>query len=477
MKARVTLVNPPYPAGAVQAPFIPLGIGYLAAFLEKNDFEVNVIDCQVNYPSPKQLADEFAKTEPDVVGLTSATLTYKPALEIVKIVKEVRPSCLTVMGGPHVTVLDEQTMQEPNAPDVVARGEGEQTILELAELASGSDLKELNRIDGVTYRNNGEIVRTKDRQFIENLDDLPHPAYNHFDLRGYKFTGKMYLPIITSRGCPFNCAFCLASKMCGRGFRARSPKKVVDELEWLRDSYAADAFAFYDDTFTFDKKRAFDICQEIIDRHVDLPWDCRTRVDQVTVEMLQKMKRANCKLIHYGVESGSQKMLNLMKKGTTVEQNARAIKLTKEAGIGAAISVVVGYPGETPEMLKQTVDFIEKTKPDYVYMCQAIPYPGTEMAEQLNKLGWAMEPDWNHYDEVTPVFKSPLLRQEVIDETRHEFFNSFFSPTYYVRESMRGDFYSKIMARTALNHLLWRSKVPQLISAIMGKSGGKKESK
>ncbi|MCW4019476.1 MAG: B12-binding domain-containing radical SAM protein [Candidatus Bathyarchaeota archaeon] len=475
MKARVTLVNPPYPAGAVQAPFIPLGIGYLAAFLEKNDYEVNVIDCQVDYPSPKQLADKFAKTKPDLIGLTSATLTYKPALEIVKIAKEVCPNCLTVMGGPHVTVLDEQTMVEPNAPDVVARGEGEQTLLELAELSSEPALGKLGKVNGITFKKNGKLVRTKDREFIQNLDELSHPAYDHFDLRGYKFSGKMYLPIITSRGCPFNCAFCLASQMCGRGFRARSPKKVVDELEWLRDEHGADAYAFYDDTFTFDKQRAFDICQEIIDRKVDLPWDCRTRVDQVTVEMLQKMKRANCKLIHYGVESGSQKMLNLMRKGTTVKQNARAIKLTKEIGIGAAISVVVGYPGETPEMLQQTVEFMEKTKPDYVYMCQAIPYPGTEMAAQLEKLGWTMDPDWNHYDEVTPVFKSPLLSQENIDRTRKEYFNRFFSPTYYVRESMRGDFYSKIMARTALNHLLWRSKVPQLISTVMGRSGSKKE--
>ena len=477
VKARVTLVNPPYPSGAVQAPFIPLGIGYLAAFLEKNQYEVNVIDCQVNYPSPKQLATEFAKTQPDVVGLTCATLTYKPALEVVKIVREVRPNCLTIMGGPHVTVLDEQTLQEQNAPDVVARGEGEQTLMELADLASNSDLGSLGKVNGISFKKDGKLVRTQDRAFIEDLDALPHPAYHHFQLRGYKFAGKMYLPIITSRGCPFNCAFCLASQMCGRGFRARSPKNVVDELEWLRDEQGADAFAFYDDTFTFDKKRAFDICDEMIARKMDLPWDCRTRVDQVTREMLLKMKKANCKLIHYGVESGSQKMLNAMRKGTTVEQNSRALKLTKEVGIGAAISVVVGYPGETPEMLRQTVDFMNKTKPDYVYMCQAIPYPGTEMATALEKLGWEMDSEWNHYDEVTPVFKSPLLPQEEIDRVRKEFFNSFFSPTYFVRESMRGDFYSKIMARTALNHLLWRSKVPQLISKVMRKSAHKKAEK
>jgi anaerobic magnesium-protoporphyrin IX monomethyl ester cyclase len=470
LNARVTLVNPPYPAGAVQAPFIPLGIGYLAAYLEQHQHEVNVIDCQVNYPSPKQLVDEFSKTQPDVVGITSATLTYRPALEIVRIVKETLPNCLTIMGGPHVTILDKQTIQEPIAPDIVARGEGEQTLLQVANLVDKSSKDDLANIDGITFKKKDVVVRTKDRQFIQNLDELPHPAYDHFDLKGYKFSDKMYLPIITSRGCPFNCAFCLASEMCGRGFRARSPKKVADELEWLRNKYGADAFAFYDDTFTFDKKRAYDICQEIVNRKVNLPWDCRTRVDQVTNEMLLKMKAANCKLIHYGVESGSQKMLNLMKKGTTVEQNARAIKLTKEAGIGAAISVVVGYPGETPEMLQQTVDFIDKTKPDYVYMCQAIPYPGTEMAAHLEKLGWKMDPDWNHYDEVTAVFKSPLLPQEIINKARKEFFDKFFSPTYYIRESLKGDFYSKIMARTALNHLLWRSKIPQLISSGLRRS-------
>ena len=464
MKARVTLVNPPYPKGAVQAPFVPLGLGYLAAYLEQRDYEVNVIDCQVTYPSAKQMADQLAKQKPDIVGVTSATLTFKTGLEVVRIARETLPGCLTVMGGPHVTILDESTMLEKDAPDLIVRGEGEQTLLEVAELTSTKSLKEVTKVNGITYKRDGKVVRTANRDFIQNLDDLPHPAYRHFDLSGYKLAGKKYLPIITSRGCPFHCAFCLSTDMCGKGFRARSPKKVVDELEWLRDEHGADAFAFYDDTFTFDKKRAFDICDEIVTRKIDMPWDCRTRVDQVTVEMLDKMKKAGCKLIHYGVESGSQVMLNTMRKGTTVEQNARAIKLTKEAGIGAAISVVVGYPGETPEMLHQTVDFMKRTKPDYVYMCQAIPYPGTEMANVLERLGWEMDPEWNHYDEVTPVFKSPLMPQAEIDRVRKEYFNSFFSPGYFVRQSIRRDFYSQIMAKTALYHIIAKTGIPRLLS-------------
>ena len=465
MKVHVTLVNPPYPSGAPQSFFIPLGISYLTAVLENKGYTVDVIDCQALKPSKKELEDELSRLQPDLFGVTSTTLTYGPTLEIVKIAKKICPECLTILGGPHVTVMDEQTLGELPEADIVVRGEGEQTILELARLTSKSALRNLDEIAGITFRKDGQIVRTSDRPFIQNLDELPFPAYNHFPLNMYRLFGRIYLPIITSRGCPFQCTFCLASRMCGKRFRARSPKNVVDELEWLRDVHGADAFDFYDDTFTFDRKRTRDICEEMKNRNVDLPWDCRTRVDQVSKEVLSKMKSANCELIHFGVESGSQKMLDAMKKGTTVEQNERAIMWAKEVGISVAISVVVGYPGETTDMLKQTLDFIRKTKPDLVYMCVAIPYPGTELYDLLKDLGWEMSTEWNQYDEQTQVFKNPLLPPEKIEEMRTAFYNRFFSPSYILHKSLKKDFYSQIMARTALNHFLWRIKIPKWVSA------------
>jgi anaerobic magnesium-protoporphyrin IX monomethyl ester cyclase len=475
VKTHVTLVNPPSPIGAPSSLFIPLGIGYLAAVLEKNQYEVNVIDCQALRPTRNQLKAELIKSHPDVVGVTSATLTYKPALEIVKTAKEALPNCLLILGGPHVTVLDEQTLNEAPEADIIVRGEGEQTMLELADLVSRSDLKNIQEVEGITFRRNDKIVRNKDRAFIQNLDELPHPAYEHFQLSKYKLSGKMYLPIITSRGCPFQCTFCLASRMCGKRFRTRSPKKVVDELEWLRDVHGADVFAFYDDTFTFDIKRAYEICEEMKNRGFDLPWDCRTRVDRISTEVLSKMRDANCQLIHFGVESGSQKMLSAMKKGTTVEQNERAIRWTKEVGISVAISVVVGYPGETADMLKQTFDFIRKTGPDYVYVCQAIPYPGTELFDLLRELGWEVSTEWNHYDEQSQVFKNPFLPLQKIEEMRGTFYNQFFSPSYFLHKSLKRDFYSQVMARAALNHLLWRIKLPRWVSANFKKLSPQKK--
>jgi anaerobic magnesium-protoporphyrin IX monomethyl ester cyclase len=342
-------------------------------------------------------------------------------------------------------------------------------MLELASLVSDGNLKSLSEVAGITFKKNGKVFRTPDRPFIQDIDSLPYPAHKHFDVTKYKISGKTYMPIITSRGCPFNCAFCLASKMCGKGFRARSPSKVVDELEWLRDTFEAGAFAFYDDTFTYDVNRAIAICDEMKARKFGLPWDCRTRVDRVSKELLTKLRSTNCQLIHFGVESGSQQMLNTMRKGTTVEQNARAIKWAKESGILVAISLVIGYPGETPEMLQQTIDFIHKTKPDYVYMCEAVPYPGTELYNYVKELGLEISENWNQYHEQMQVFKNTLLPLEKLEETKKALYDSFFTPTYYLRKKLRGDFHSQIMARMALNHLVWKYKFSRWAFKQLGK--------
>jgi len=469
VKPHITLVNPPYPQGAPQSIFIPLGIAYLAAVLEKEKCSVNVIDCQVLKPTQRELESKLTEYQPDLVGVTTSTLTYEPAVQILKMAKRVLPDCVTLVGGPHVTVMDKETLGTVPEADIVVRGEGEQTILELARTAFGSHMQGLDEIAGITFRKNGHIDRTCDRPFIQNLDQLPFPAYKHFPLHKFRVFGKTYLPIITSRGCPFQCAFCLTSRMCGRKFRIRTPKNVVDELEWLRETHGADAFALYDDTFTFDKTRAHKICEEMKTRKVDVPWDCRTRVDKISQGLLAEMRSADCQLIHFGVESGSQKMLDAMKKGTTVEQNEKAISWAKDAGISVAISVVLGYPGETVDLLNQTFDFIRKTEPDYVYVCVAIPYPGTELQSLLKELGWKMSTEWNRYDEQTHVFSNPLLPSEKIVEARRAFYNHFLSPSYVLRQSLKGTFYSKIMARTAMNHFLWRTKLPQIVSGSFRK--------
>ncbi len=458
-KVKIALVNPPTLEGVFRHQlYLPIGLAYLAAVLEDNGHEVTVIDCPAIEADHEKLRAELASFEPLMVGVTSMTPTIQSALLSAHVAKEACPDAMVVLGGPHATFMDEQVLSDEPAVDVVVRGEGEQTLLELAHV---SDSNGLHAIDGITFKNKRQIVRTPNRPFIQKLDELPRPAYKYFPLEKYRLFGRAILPIITSRGCPFQCSFCVTSRLFGRTFRARSPKNVVDELEWLRDVHGAEAFTFYDDTLTLDRKRIYEICQEIKNRKIGIPWDCQTRVDQVSKELLVKMREANCQQVFFGVESGCQKMLDAMNKRTSIEQNEKAIKWAKETGLFVAVPVIIGYPGETIDMLEQTLDFIRKTEPDDVYLCVATPYPGTELRTLVENMGWKISTEWSLYDTLTQVFENPLIPSEEIRKIRRRFYNNFYSPSYILRQTLKGlkgNFYSRIMARTALNHILWRVK-------------------
>jgi radical SAM superfamily enzyme YgiQ (UPF0313 family) len=459
--AKIALVNPPFLPGVMRhPPNVPLGLAYLTAVAEKNGHEVKVVDCLPDNMDNNELAKQVADFNPDIIGVTSATSTSQSALQAMHALREACPDALTVLGGAHFSFTDVDTISGCPDVDVVVRKEGEETLLDLARYVS--DEKKLGDVTGITFRKDGKVVQMPDRPYIQNLDELPFPALNHFELSKYTIFGKRYLPIITSRGCPFQCAFCSTSRMVGATFRGRSPKNVVDELQWLRDVHGAEAFVFYDDTLTYDKKRIYAICDEITKRKINLPWDCTTRVDQISRELLTKLKEASCQEVFFGVESGCQQILDNVHKRTSVELNETAINWAKEAGLFVAISVIIGYPGETRETMKQTLDFVRKVKPDDAYLSIAMPFPGTELRTLVESMGWKMTSDWTRYDTMTPVFENPDLPSEEIANTRRIFYNNFYSAGYMLRQAykgyVKGNFYSKIMARTALNHLIWRMR-------------------
>jgi len=459
-KIKVALVNPPYPGGLVDYQVPCIGLAYITAVLEKNGYEVRVIDCPVLHINLKGLEQEITRFEPDIIGVTSVTATFQSALQAAHAIKETCPDVLVVLGGPHASFMDEEILRGNSDVDVVVRGEGEETMLDLVHCFSKDGLKGLHGVAGLSFRDGGQVVRTPNRPLIQNLDQLPYPAYKHFPLNKYRVSGRLIFPVVTSRGCPYQCTFCVASHMFGKTLRARSVGNVVDELEWLRDEYGADAYTFYDDIFTFDVERALKICEEIKNRKIGIPWDCQTRVDRVSPKILTKMREAGCELVSFGVESGSQKILDAMKKGTTVEQNEKAIKWAKQAGLSVSISVILGYPGETEETLKQTINFIKKTQPDDAFLCIATPYPGTELYNLVKSLGWRISREWSKYEMQTPVFENPHLPFAKITKEREIFYNQLYSPSYIIRQSLKGNIYSTLMAQTALHQLLWRIKIP-----------------
>ena len=454
MKTHITLVNPPYPSGSHQhPPFTPLGLAYLAAVLEKNQYNVDVIDCQALKCTHEEFRTEISKRQPDIVGITSTTLTYKSALKIVKITKEVHPNCLTFLGGSHASFWDDKALQECPSLDVVVRKEGENTMLELAKIIEED--KSFRDVLGITCRDNEKIVKNPDRAYIENLDELPFPAHHLWPIERLRKHGTVVFPLITSRGCVYWCEFCTTVRMFGQRYRMRSPKNVVDELEFLQKKFGAQQFTFYDDAFTVDQRRAAEICEEIKNRKMKIRWDCETRVDMITKGLLRNMREAGCQAVWFGVESGSQLVLDAMRKGISPANTIKAFNWAKEVGLMTVANVVLGFPGETKETIWETIKFVEKLSPDDVGYYIATPYPGTPLYDSVINDGSLKVTDFDRYDTATPLFDIPGLSMQELREIREQAFQRFYlRPAYVLRMFAKRGIYGFYTSRTAVAHLL-----------------------
>jgi radical SAM superfamily enzyme YgiQ (UPF0313 family) len=407
----------------------------LAAVLEKNQYQVDVIDCQVLKLSFEDFRNEISKCQPNIVGVTSSTLTYQSALKLVKIAKEACPNCITIAGGPHVTFWDDKALKECPELDVVVRREGENTLLELVQRIEAG--KGYCDIIGITCRKDGKIVRNSDRPYIEDLDSLPFPARHLWPMeRLREYENILYLA--TSRGCVYWCEFCATVRMHGRKYRMRSPKNVVDELEFLHRTYGVSKFTFCDDAFTVDQPRIEALCTEILKRGLKIEWNCGTRVDMLTKELLVKMKEAGCISVWFGVESGSQQVLDAMKKGITLELTAKVFAWVRELGLKPVPNVILGFPGETKESAWKTIKFVEQISPDDVgFYNVATPFPGTPMYDLVKEKGWLKVTDFDRYDTTKPIFETPWLSMKELEKLREGAFHHFYLRRAYFLDKKR----------------------------------------
>ncbi|MCW3982614.1 MAG: radical SAM protein [Candidatus Bathyarchaeota archaeon] len=451
---KITLVNPPYPPSVhSHPPFIPLGIGYLGAVAEKAGHQVTVIDCQAERLTYETFRTRIAQTPSDVIGATATTLLYKSAMNILTIAKEVQPNSVTILGGSHGTFWDENALKEYPALDVVVRREGEETLLELAEKLENH--RELKGVLGITYRDGERIARNPDRPFIEDLDSLPFPAHHLMPIEKLKHNGKILIPLVSSRGCVYWCDFCSTVRMFGRGYRMRSAKNVVDEMQFVHEKYGVDQVTFYDDAFSVDRTRVLKICEELHNRKLKLIWDCGTRVDMVDRELMKTMKDAGCIAVWMGVESGSEAVLGAMNKSIKLEQTRKAFKTAHEVGLMTIANVVLGFPGETEETAKQTIRFVQQLNPEDVGFYIATPYPGTPMYDQVVKNGWLRVNDFDRFDTAGPTFETPQLSMTKIAELRYKAYQQFYLRPGYVLHMMRlGGTYGKSAVKTSGAYLL-----------------------
>ncbi len=356
----------------------PLGLLYVAGYLKKNsNHSITIIDAQVEELSYSSLSSWISSIEPDVVGMTAMTLTLIDVIKTINIVKELDKNTKIVLGGPHVHLFPNETIKLKNV-DYLVLGEGEEAFKELLDYIE--DISQLRKIQGLVFRDNGNIINTGIRPPIKNLDKLPFPARHLTPYKKYNSLlskREVSTTIFTSRGCPYKCSFCDRPHL-GKQFRARSFTSVVDELEECTRMGIYD-FLFYDDTFTVNKQRVIDICNEIIKRKLDICWDIRARVDTINEQILNSLKMAGCQGIHYGVEAGSEKILKVLNKGITIKKVRDVFKLTRKYKIPILAYFMIGNPTETLKDIYTTFSVMKMLNPDYVHLTILTPFPGTKI--------------------------------------------------------------------------------------------------
>ena len=417
----VLLLNP-YDENAVKNSlgFItpPLNLMYLAASLEKESFSVKILDDDLLQRGYYKFAELAAKLNPKIIGVTATTSTIKTALNYLLVVKKILPDTLTVIGGPHTTFMPLETLKNSKALDIVVLGEGEETIVDLAKTYHSGENNGgyLSEVKGIVYRdknnwsnNNNNLKLTQPRPLIKDLDSLPFPARHLVPFKSYNVSKNQSGGIVTSRGCVYSCGYCSSSLIMGKKFRSRSPDNVVDEIEELVYQYNIRDIAFMDDTFMLNKTRAHRIAQEIKARDLDVSFVASSRVDMVNKNLLSKLRNAGMNTIYYGVESGSQRVLNLMKKGINLKQAEKAVKSAKNVGLEVLASFILGYPGETEKDINKTIDFSIKLDPDYSQYSILTPFPGTPIYYDLKNKGLLNTENWEKYTVMKPVLKYEKL--------------------------------------------------------------------
>jgi anaerobic magnesium-protoporphyrin IX monomethyl ester cyclase len=369
----------------------PLGLAYIAAALEKTGFKVEIFD---NYQLKKPIDYvklEIKRLEPEIVGITCSSVTYQRCVETAKAVKEVMPSCKVVVGGWHPSYMPDSMLQHPEI-DYVIMGEGEYAMVELATLiTTGGEDMAIATIPGVACRYEGKIIKNAPK-IIGDLDQIPYPAWHllpmHIYDRKIDYLSVRPVDIVNAiRGCPYDCNYCETEKLGGRKCRAFSPRRIVEEIDYMVKNYGSKGIYFIGDNFTIQKKQTLEICNLIKKHKLDIEWACDTRVDLISRDLLREMKDAGCRTIFFGIQSGSSRILKKLNINFTLEEVVQAFKLCREEGIQIACSFMLGIPGETVKDMETTFKFAKNLDPDWCQFYVFIACPNSGLYEEVLQKG------------------------------------------------------------------------------------------
>lgn len=414
---KILLIDPPfYRFIKYFNRFFPLGLTCLAAQLRSEGHEVIIYDADANVDKNEEMDFSMLETKypdylncinnlnhpiwgearniikqikPDVVGISVFTTKAAAAFRIAQIVKEIDDSIHVVIGGPHPSVKAEESLKISSFIDFAIRGEGEKSFPSLIQAIEKK--ASYCNVKGLSYKENGKIYHNPPVDLIEDLDTIPLPARDLL-LNKDSYTSEDMGLMLTGRGCPYSCSFCSSNGVWSRMTRQRSINNVLQEIKQIKAKYKTTQFSFKDDTFTVNRNRVLRFCEEIKKNDLKIKWDCNVRVNLVDQSLLKTMKESGCNGIKMGIESGSERVLSdIMKKGTTLDQIKNAAKAARKTGLYWTGYFMMGLPGETPEEMKQTLELLKSTKPDFASLSVFEPFPGTELYDNGVAAGYLQD--------------------------------------------------------------------------------------
>lgn len=410
-----------------------LGLGFLASVTREEGFSVKIIDANARSLFPRDLVKEILSDKPRWVGISATTLTIATVGKIATALKKRSPSTVVIVGGAHLTAVPNETLKRYPGIDIGVIGEGEETLKELLKaLDRGGRLR---KVKGLILRDGKNLTLTAPRPFIQNLDELPLPAWDLFfgfpDIYRPSVNTFLQLPaahLFTSRGCTGRCTFCDRS-IFGRFPRMHSARRVLEMTEYLVKNYGIREIQFYDDNFLLFPQRLEEICRGLKKKNPNLTWSCQARADMINQKNLKLLKKAGCWQIGLGIESGSEKILTLLKKGESKEQLRIAIEWAASEGIEVKGFFILGNPGETKTTLAETKDFVNSLPLTYVHTTYFTPYPGSEAYHQAEKFGqFKFKNNWSKIGRGTieAVFVPHGLTKRYLEKKASQIFQEFY---------------------------------------------------
>jgi anaerobic magnesium-protoporphyrin IX monomethyl ester cyclase len=466
-REEIFLIVPPSPTlyARILTPWIsassPLGIGYITAMLQKDGFNVLPLNLYLGLEDLKMFEALIIQKKPTIIGFSTMTENFQNGIRLAKIIRDVNPDTIIIFGGPHVSVLVEETLYNNDCVDIIVRGEGEYTMVELANYFI-RNRGALDDIKGIAYKSHGTIVRTAVRPLIKDLDVLPFPYRDITDIDGLLTKEKIFAAnkvFITSRGCPGRCKFCAAAALAGGKYRMRSIENIAYEISEAKHTYKDLNYIFFgDDTISADLSRLLKLCKFL--KKENVLWSAESRVDAMTEDLAAALVNSGCVGVQFGIESGSQELLDRMGKNITLDQIHQALKWTSRAGLGVVCSMMIGLPDDTIETINQTLDFAEKLQKEYnkvaVVLACTVAYPGTYYFKHAKDLGLFISTrNYDSYSTVMPIMDTPYL-------TRWQIRNAYFEAYRRLARSMSEE--CRQWFRSVANRFSYKNAVEKISS-------------